>query len=148
VTHYFLRTLTEDPMLKTALFVLSIINTACGLFLAGAYFFANSDGAIPFIALATGIALIIQGGYTVLFAGGGLDAWGEMATQLFVSGETASILAGGLAALQGVLYNLHPRNGDYELLPMSLGIFMVAQAVVGLLYASSVSSAKRAGAIH
>jgi len=135
-------------MLKTALFVLSIINTACGLFLAGAYFFANPDGGIPFIALATGIALIIQGGYTVLFAGGGLDAWREMATQLFVSGETASILAGGLAVVQGVFYNLHPRNGDYELLPMTLGIFMVAQAVVGLLYTSSVLSGRRANPIH
>ena len=133
-------------MLKTALFVLSIINTACGLFLAGMYFFANADGGIPFVALATGVALMIQGGYTVLYAGGGLDAWREMARQLFVSGETASILAGGLAALQGLLYNLHPRNGDYELAPMTFGIFMVAQAVVGLLYASSQSSTKRASA--
>lgn len=130
-------------MLKTALFVLSIINAAFGLFLTGAYFFANPDGGIPFIALATGIALIIQGGYTVLYAGGGLEAWHEMATQLFVSGETASILAGGLAALQGVLYNLHPRNGDYELAPMTLGILMAVQAIVGLIYASSISSAKR-----
>lgn len=133
-------------MLKTALFVLSIINAAFGLFLTGAYFFANPDGGIPFIALATGIALIIQGGYTVLYAGGGLEAWHEMATQLFVSGETASILAGALAAVQGVFYNLHPRNGDYEFGPMTLGILMAAQAIVGLIYSSSIASRTRADA--
>ena len=131
-------------MLKTALFVLSFINAAFGLFLAGAYFFDNPDGGIPVIALLTGMALILQGGYTIAYIGGALDDWRTLATQLFVSGETASILAGGLAVVQGVFYNLHPRNGDFEFGPMGLGIFMAAQAIVGLVYATSVSSAPSA----
>lgn len=135
-------------MLKTALFVLSIINAGFGLFLAGAYFFDNSEGGIPVIALLTGVALIIQGGYTIAYLGDAIDSWRERATQLFVSGETASILAGGLAVLQGFFYNLHPRNGDYEFGPMGLGIFMAAQAIVGLVYASSVSATSSARTIH
>ena len=135
-------------MLKTALYLLSIINAGFGLFLTGAYFFANSDDGIPLIALLTGIALIIQGAYTIAYANGALSDWKQRATQLFVSGETASILAGGLAAIQGFFYNLHPRNGDYELGPMSLGIFMAVQAIVGLIYASSSSSARATRAIH
>jgi hypothetical protein len=134
-------------MLKTALLVLSIINAGFGLFLAGAYFFDNSDGGIPAIVLLTGMALILQGGYTTAYIGGALDEWRTFATQLFASGETVSILAGGLAAVQGFLYNLHPRNGDYEFGPMGLGIFMAAQAIVGLVYASS-GSASRANALH
>ncbi len=128
-------------MLKTALYFLSLVNAAFGVFLAGAYFFANADGGIPVIALLTGLALIVQGSYTIAWTSGAFRDWEQRATQLFVSGETASILAGGLAAVQGFFYNLHPRNGDYEFGPMGLGIFMAVQAIVGLLYASSRSSA-------
>ncbi len=135
-------------MLKTALYFLSLVNAGFGLFLTGAYFFNNQGGGIPVIALLTGLALMIQGVYTIAYAGGALDSWHERATQLFVSGETASILAGGLAAVQGFLYNLHPRNGDYEFGPMGLGIFMVVQAVIGLVYAASMSSARSARTIH
>ena len=129
-------------MLKTVLYFLSLVNAAFGLFLAGAYFFDNPDGGIPVIALLTGLALIVQGAYTIAWTGGALHDWERRATQQFVSGETAAILAGVLAALQGFFYNLHPRNGDYEFGPMGLGIFMAVQAVVGLLYASLSSSAR------
>jgi cytochrome b561 len=128
-------------MLKTALLTLSIIVVAFGLILSGMFLFAN-DG-IPLIALLTGIALIIQGGFTIAYLGGALDAWKEWATQLFVSGEVASVLAGGLAFVQGFLYNMHPRNGDYEFGPMGLGVFMAAHAIVGLTYASSSSTLRR-----
>ena len=134
-------------MLKTALFVLSTNNAAFGTFLAGAYFFDNSDGGIPAVALFTGMALILQGGYTIAYIGGALEEWIDRATQLFVAGQTASILAGALAAVQGFLYNLHPRNGDFEFGPMGLGIFMAAQAILGLIYASTVS-ARRAEALR
>jgi hypothetical protein len=127
-------------MLKTALVSLSIIVCAFGLFLTGAYFFDNVEGGIPMIALFTGLALMIQGSFTIGWAGGAFDSWKEWATQLFVSGEVASVLAGGLAAVQGFLYNMHPRHGDLEFGPMILGVFMAAQAIVGLIYASALSS--------
>ena len=134
-------------MLKTALYFLSLVNAAFGLFLIGAYFF-YPGGGIPVVAGLTGLALLIQGVYTTVYITGSLERWEERATQLFVSGETASILAGGLAAVQGFLYNLHPINGDYEFLPMGLGIFMAVQAIVGLVYASRASSTNTAHAIH
>ena len=134
-------------MLKTALYFLSLVNTAFGLFLIGAYFF-YPGGGIPIIAGLTGLALLIQGVYTMVYITGSLERWQERAMQLFVSGETASILAGGLAAVQGFLYNLHPHNGDYEFGPMGLGIFMAVQAIVGLVYASGASSRHSARALH
>jgi len=45
--------------------------------------------------------------------------------------------------VQGFLYNMHPRNGDFEFAPMALGIFMAVQAVLGLMYAASFSPARR-----
>jgi hypothetical protein len=144
---YSERTLNEDQMLKTALYFLSLVNAAFGLFLIGAYFF-YPGGGIPVVAGLTGLALLIQGIYTMVYITGSLERWHERAAQLFVSGETASILAGGLAAVQGFLYNLHPRNGDYEFLPMGLGVFMAVQAIVGLVYASGASSRHSARAIH
>lgn len=134
-------------MLKTALYFLSLVNTAFGLFLIGAYFF-YPGGAIPVVAGLTGLALLIQGVYTMVYISGFLERWEQRAMQLFVSGETASILAGGLAAVQGFLYNLHPHNGDYEFLPMGLGVFMAVQAIVGLVYASGATSRHSARAIH
>lgn len=135
-------------MLKTALYFLSLVNAALGLFLAGAYFFDNQSGGIPVLVLVTGISLMTQGVYTIVYIGGALDDWHERATQLFVSGETAAILAGGLATIQGVILNLHPRNGDYEFLPMGLGIFMAVQATIGLIYASSTSAERTRQGIH
>ena len=129
-------------MLKTALLTVSIIVVAFGLILSGMFLFAN-DG-IPLIALFTGLALIIQGGFTIAYLGGALDPWKVWASQLFVSGEVASLLAGGLAFVQGFLYNMHPRNGDYEFGPMGLGVFMAAHAIIGLMYASSSSAFRRA----
>jgi len=134
-------------MLKTALYFLSLVNTAFGLFLIGAYFF-YPGGGIPVVAGLTGLALLIQGVYTMVYITGSLDRWEQRATQLFVSGETASILAGGLAAVQGFLYNLQPRNGDYEFLPMGLGVFMAVQSILGLVYASAATSRHSARAIH
>jgi hypothetical protein len=137
-------TLPEATMLKTALLSLSMIVFAFGLFLTGAYFFDNFENGIPVIALLTGVALMIQGGFTIGWVGGAFDSWKDWARQLFVSGEVASVLAGGLAAAQGLLYNMHPRNGDFEFGPMVLGVFMAVQAVLGLMYAASVSSTRRA----
>jgi hypothetical protein len=130
-------------MLKTALISLSMIVFAFGLFLTGVYFFDNAEGAIPMIALFTGLALMIQGGFTIGWVGGAFDPWKEWARQLFVSGEVASVLAGGLAAVQGFLYNMHPRHGDFEFGPMTLGIFMAAQAIIGLIYAASLEEQHR-----
>jgi hypothetical protein len=135
-------------MLKIALYTLSLLNTGFGLFLSGAFLFANRDGGIPLVAFLVGVALVVQGAYTIGYAGGVFDDLHELGTQLFVAGQTLSVLAGGLAAVQGYLYNLHPRNGDYEFGPMGLGVFMAVQAIVGLFYASSTSSDRSPDTIH
>jgi hypothetical protein len=39
-----------------------------------------------------------------------------------------------VTALQGILYNIHPTNGDHEFGPLLASVLMTVQAVLGLLY--------------
>ena len=121
-------------MTKIVLVACSAINALCGLALMTAFLLMRSDG-IPLIAFLTGLALFIQGAFTLAYLSSLLTRWQARAMVALIAGEAASVLAGGLAVASGVLYNLHPRNGDFEFLPMSLGVLMVTQAALALLYA-------------
>ena len=122
-------------MTKIALFASSLTNALAGLALMATYLLAPAAG-LPLIAFLTGLALCIQGTFTLAYMSPLVALWRAPATAALIAGEAASILAGGLAVANGVLYNLHPRNGDIELAPMSLGVLMLAQAALALLYAS------------
>ena len=130
-------------MTKIVLLACSSINTLCGLALMGAFLLLPA-AALPLIAFLTGLALCIQGAFTLAYLSSLLTPWHARATAALIAGEAAAILAGGLAVANGVLYNLHPRNGDYEFLPMSLGVLMVTQAAIALLHAAG-SGEQRAG---
>ena len=120
---------------RAALAALSTLDVALGALLAGAFVVQALRGEGPFfVMLLTGLALVAQGGYTLLY----VWAWrphqplsGPM-TRLFAGIQLAALAVGNAAVLQGVRYNLHPRNGDQEFLPMTAGALMAAQAAAAL----------------
>ncbi len=122
-------------MTKIVLLACSSINALCGLALMGAFLLLPAAG-LPLIAFLTGLALCVQGAFTLAYLSSLLTPWHARATAALIAGEAAAMLAGGLAVANGVLYNLHPRNGDFEFGPMSLGVLMITQAALALLYAS------------
>ena len=123
-------------MLRIALFLTSLVNTAAGLGLAGMYFRFRGGGGVPMIVLLIALSLLVQGGFTIGFMRGWWSQFGDRATQLFVAGESAAALVGTLGTLQGILYNLHPRNGDQEFGPLMAAMLIGTQAAVGLIYAA------------
>ena len=122
-------------MTKIVLLACSSINALCGLALMGAFLLLPAAG-LPLIAFLTGLALCIQGAFTLAYLSSLLAPWHARATAALIAGEAAAVLAGGLAVANGVLDNLHPRNGAFEFFPMSVGVLMVTQAALALLYAS------------
>lgn len=123
-------------MLRISLFVVSAANIAAGAGLTGVYLRTRSGGGVPFVVLLIALSLFVQGAFTV----GHLRRWwarfGERAAQLFVAGESAAALVGILGTLQGILYNLHPINGDQEFGPLMAAALFATHAVIGLTYAA------------
>ena len=123
-------------MLRLTLTATSVANAAAGLGLASIWYRFRHDDGMPAVVLLVALALFVQGGFTL----GHLHEWwkrlGMPSFQLFVIGESAAALVGGAAILQGVLYNLRPVNGDYELGPLLAATFMTTQAALGLIHAA------------
>lgn len=117
-------------MLRLLVMLASIANCAGGLVLIGTW--AAMWQRVPIIVLFIGASLLIQGGYTILYLRGDLDAWRGLATGALFAGEglSACIGAGGLA--QGIIHNIN--NADMEMAPVLAGMLMLAQAVLALLY--------------
>lgn len=129
-------------MIRLALGVASLANAAAGLALAGMWYRFRHDEGMPIIVLFVALSLLVQGAFTIGELRGLWKRWGSISFQLFVTGEAAAALVGGVAILQGVLYNLHPINGDYEFGPLLAATLMTTQATIGLVYAA------RSGALH
>lgn len=123
-------------MLRIALILASIANLAAGLGLGGLWFKFRNDPGMPIVVLFVGLSLLIQGGFTIGHLRGLWKQWGLPSFSLFVAGEGAAALVGALAILQGVLYNLHPINGDYEFGPLMAATLMTTQATLGLIFAA------------
>jgi hypothetical protein len=121
-------------MLRAALLVMSLANSAAGIVLGSLYFRYNHDDGMPIIVLFVALSLLVQGGFTIGYLAGLWRRWQSASAQLFVIGEFAAGLVGSVTALQGILYNIHPTNGDYEFGPLMASVLMTAQAVLGLLY--------------
>ncbi|MDP9200705.1 MAG: hypothetical protein M3P26_02065 [Gemmatimonadota bacterium] len=118
-------------MLRIALILASIANVAAGLGLAGLWFKFRHDPGMPIVVLFVAGSLFIQGGFTLGHLRGLWRQW-----NLFVAGEGAAALVGAVAILQGVIYNLHPTNGDYEWGPLIAATLMTTQATIGLIFAA------------
>lgn len=123
-------------MLRPALIVTSIANAAAGVGLAAVWYRFRHDDGMPIIVLFVALSLFIQGGFTLGHLRGLWKRWGIPSFLLFVTGESAAALVGGVAILQGVLYNLHPVNGDFEFGPLLAATFMTTQATIGLVLAA------------
>jgi hypothetical protein len=121
-------------MLRAALLVMSLANSAAGIALGTYYFRYRYAAGMPIIVLLIALSLLVQGGFTLGYLAGLWRRWQSPAAQLFVIGEFAAGLVGSVTALQGILYNMQPTNGDYEFGPLTASVFMTIQAVLGLLY--------------
>jgi hypothetical protein len=123
-------------MLRLGLIVTSVVNTAAGVGLASMWYKLRHDDGMPIVVLFVALSLFIQGAFTLGHLGGLWKRWRVPSFLLFVTGESAAALVGGVAILQGVLYNLHPINGDYEFGPLLAATFMTTQATIGLVSAA------------
>lgn len=121
-------------MLRAALLVMSLANSATGIALASLYFRLRANEGMPLLVLFVALSLLVQGGFTLGYLAGLWRRWQSPSAQLFVIGEFAALLVGSVTTLQGILYNVHPTNGDYEFGPLMASAFMTVQAVLGLLY--------------
>jgi len=123
-------------VLRPTLIVTSIVNVAAGAGLASMWYRFRHDDGMPVIVLFVALSLFIQGAFTLGHLRGLWKRWGIPSFLLFVTGESAAALVGGVAILQGVLYNLRPINGDYEFGPLLAATFMTTQATIGLVSAA------------
>ena len=123
-------------MLRIALIFTSVANIAAGVALAGVWFKFRNDPGMPIVVLFVAMSLVFQGGFTLGHLRGLWKQLGLPSFSLFVAGESAAALVGGVAILQGVIYNLHPTNGDYELGPLMAATLMTTQATIGLIFAA------------
>lgn len=122
-------------MLRIALILASIANVAAGVGLAGLWFNFRNDPGMPIVVLFIALSLLVQGGFTLGHLRGIWKGWGAPSLSLFVTGESAAALVGGVAILQGVIYNLNPTNGDYEWGPLMAATLLTTQATIGLIFA-------------
>jgi len=118
------------------LILASIANVAAGLGLGALWFKFRHDPGMPIVVFFVALSLLIQGGFTLGHMRGVWKQWGLPSLSLFVAGEGAAALVGAVAILQGVIYNLHPTNGDYEFGPLLAATLMTTQATIGLIFAA------------
>jgi preprotein translocase subunit SecY len=123
-------------VLRLSLIATSLANIVAGLGLGVMWYRYRDDEGMPIIVLFVALSLLIQGAFTLGHINELWKRWGIPSFQLFVTGEVAAALVGGVSILQGVLYNLHPVNGDYEFGPLLAATFMTTQAAIGLVYAA------------
>lgn len=123
-------------MLRLSLIFTSGVNAAAGVGLASLWYKFRHDEGMPIVVLFVALSLFVQGVFTIGQLGGIWKRWRIPSFQLFVIGESAAALVGGMAILQGVIYNLNPINGDYEFGPVLAATLMSTQAAIGLVYAA------------
>ena len=117
-------------MLKALVILASIANCAGGLVLI--FTWATMSARVPIIVLFIGLSLLIQGGFTILYLRGDLDAWGNIATGALFAGEGLSACVGAGGLIQGIIHNIN--NADMEMAPVLAGLLMLVQALFALLY--------------
>jgi len=117
-------------MLRLLLMLASFANCAGGLVLIATW--GAMWQRVPIIVLFIGGALLIQGGYTILYLHRELDGWGGIATGALFAGEGISACVGAAGLIQGIIHNMN--TADMEMAPVLAGFLMLAQAVLALIY--------------
>lgn len=88
--------------------------------------FGDVPGWLPLVA----VALLAQGGFTLLWLSGRLGRWQRLATDGFVVGEVAALLLGGLAVAMTTA-NQDPADPEYG--PILVSTVVATHALIGLL---------------
>lgn len=117
-------------MLKALVLLASIANCAGGVVLVLTW--ATMSARVPIIVLFIGAALLIQGGYTILYLRGTLAPWGDIATGALFAGEGLAACVGAAGLVLGLIHNI--QHADMEMAPVLAGLLMLAQAVLALIY--------------
>jgi hypothetical protein len=117
-------------MLKLLLMVSSFVNCLGGLVLIATW--ATMWERVPIIVLFIGGALLIQGGYTILYLQDVLEPWGDLAKGALLAGECLAACVGAIGLIQGIIHNIN--YADMEMAPVLAGFLMLSQAGAGLLY--------------
>ena len=76
------------------------------------------------------LALVLQGGYTLVWLSGRLQRWQRWASGLFAAGETAALLVGALATF-GVVSAIDDSDPEYA--PLMVAVVVTVHGLVGLL---------------
>jgi hypothetical protein len=117
-------------MFKFVVTAASIANCAGGVVLIATWGLMSER--VPIVVLFIGLALLIQGAFTLLYIHGELEPWGDLATGAFFAGEGLSACVGlGMLAL-GIIHNV--QHDDMEMAPVLAGLLMLVQAILALLY--------------
>ena len=127
---------TGGPVLRTLLLLSSFANIAGGLVLFGTWainFATDPQHHVPPIVFAIGGSMIIQGAYTAAYLLGRWRPWGGLASGALLSGQLISGCIGLGMLLNGIYYNLHPINGDFEMAPVLAGLMIGVNALLALI---------------
>lgn len=108
----------------------SFANTAGGLVLIGSWVWMWQG--VPIVVVFIGGALFIQGAYTILYAHGELEPWGDVATGALFAGEALASCVGISGLVQTILHNFN--TGDFELAPALASAMMLVQALLAMSY--------------
>jgi hypothetical protein len=114
---------------RTILITLSIINASMGLFLLGLFLIA---GDTPVVVVLLGLGLLTQAGYTLAFLSGFLDGLKPWSLWALLAGQSVALVIGFVGFASSALYNVDPRNGDYEYGPLAVGALIAIQAATTL----------------
>jgi NADH:ubiquinone oxidoreductase subunit K len=92
-------------VLRLSLIIASLANAAAGVGLGVLWYRYRHDDGMPIIVLFVALSLFFQAAFTLGYIEGLWTRLRIPALKLFITGEAAAALIGGLAILQGVLYN-------------------------------------------
>ena len=87
-------------------------------------------GDVPAWLGLIAVALVIQGGYTLLWLSGRLQRWQRWASGLFAAGETTALVAGAFATF-GVMSAFEGSDPEYA--PLMVAVVVGIHGLVGLL---------------
>ena len=115
--------------MKTILATLSVINVLMGVMLIGLLLVAEGT---PMVVLALALGMLAQGGYTLAYLAGVLEAFEPWSLRALLAGQTVALVAGLVGFASSALYNLNPAGGDYEYGPLTVGALIALQAAATL----------------
>jgi hypothetical protein len=113
---------------RIALGTLSLGPLALGVIVA--WIAIDEFGDEPRLLSLVALALLLQGGFTLLWLGGRLSRWHRLATDSFIVGEVAAMVAGTVMVADAVASRI-PSDPEYA--PILIGVVIAAHGLLGLV---------------